>query len=99
MKLVDQWLAHVWRRLDRLKKLGMIAPMVVKEFVQCHIAPLERHSRQMWAFSGSGDPMRLHVPALPPAALRTVLELLTGDPAPASRGPLLMMTSAVGACR
>ena len=32
-KLVDHRLAHVWRRLARLKKLGVTAPMVVKEFV------------------------------------------------------------------
>jgi hypothetical protein len=76
VKLVDHRLAHVWRRLARLKKLGVTAPMVVKEFIQCRIAPLQRHSRPMWTFSGSRDPMRLHVPVLPPEALRTVLEFL-----------------------
>src|SRR5215216_1459123 len=57
--------------------------MVAKEFIQCHIAPLQRHSRSMWTFGGSRNPMRLHVPTLPPDTLCTVLELLTVNPAPA----------------
>ena len=60
----------------------MTTPMVVKEFIRCRIAPLQRHSRQMWTFSGYGDRMRLQAPALPPEARRTMLELLTGDPMP-----------------
>ena len=39
-KLVDHRLSHVWCWLARLKKLGVTVPMVVKEFVQCRIAPL-----------------------------------------------------------
>ena len=83
-KLVDRRLAHVWSRLARLKKVRVTVPMVVKEFFWWRIAPLQRHSRPMWAFTGSKDPMRLQVPALPSKTLRTVLELLTGDPAPAT---------------
>ena len=80
-KLVDRGLAHVWCRLATLKDLGVAVPMMVKEFNQCHIAPLQHHSRPMWTFFGSRDPKRLHMPVLPTKALRTVLELLTGDPA------------------
>ena len=58
--------------------------MVVKEFTRCRIAPLERHSRPMWAIFGYGDRMRLLAPALPPEARHMVLELLTGDPTPAN---------------
>ena len=36
----------------------------------------------MWAFTGIKDPMRLQVPSLPSKMLRTVLQLLTGDPTP-----------------
>ena len=77
-------LTHVWLRLARLKDLGVTAHMVVKEFIRCRIAPLQRHSRQMWTFSGYGDRMRLQAPALPPEARRTMLELLTGDLMPAN---------------
>ena len=90
-KLTSPRLAPVWARLRRLKDRSVTAPMVVKEFVQRRVAPLQRHSRPMRTFSGNRDPIRLHVPVLPPEALRTVLELLTGDPAPAA---LLEKTSA-----
>ena len=39
-RLADQQLSHVWHRLARLKGLGVTAPMVVKEFIRCHIALL-----------------------------------------------------------
>ena len=51
-KLIDRRLAHVWCRLARLKVLGVMAPMVVKEFIRCRIAPLQRHSQPMWTFFG-----------------------------------------------
>jgi hypothetical protein len=38
----------------------------------------------MWAFTGRKDRMRLQVPSLPSKTLHTMLELLTGDPAPAA---------------
>ena len=79
-RLADPRLTHVWRRLTRLKDLRVTVPMVVKEFIRRRIAPLQRHSRPMWTFSGSKDPLRIHVPEHPPEAQRTVLELLTGDP-------------------
>ena len=81
-KLTNPRLAHVWRRLTRLKDLGVTAPMVVKEFIRRCIAPLQRRSRPMWAFPGSKDRMRLHEPGLPLEAQQTMLELLTSDPLP-----------------
>jgi hypothetical protein len=70
--------------MDGLKGSGVTAPMVVREFIAQRIAPLLRHSRPMWTFSGPEDPMRLQVPSLPPETLRAVLERLTGDPVPAT---------------
>ena len=58
----------------------MRAPKVVKEFLQRCIAPLQRHSRQMWAFAGHEDRMRLQEEDLAPEVLRKVLVVLTGDP-------------------
>lgn len=82
-RLADACLAFVWLWLKRLKDLSVTAPMVMKEFLRRRVAPLQRHSRPMWALSGSKDRMRLHESGLPPEARRTVLEVLTGDPSPA----------------
>ena len=51
MKLVDRWLARVWKWLAGLQKLGMTVLMVVREFVWWPIALLQCHSRPMWAFT------------------------------------------------
>ena len=62
----------------------MTTPKVVKEFLLRRVAPLQGHSRWMWAFSGRGDRMRLQEEDLTPEALRKVLLVLTGDPNPGS---------------
>ena len=62
----------------------MTVPKVVKEFLLRRIAPLQRHSHRMWAFSGREDCMRLQEEDLTPEALRKVLLVLTGDPNPGS---------------
>ena len=54
----------------------MTAPKVVKEFLQRCIAPLQRHSRRMWAFAGHKDRMRLQEEDLAPEVLSTVLRVL-----------------------
>ena len=82
-RLSDQRLAFVWKRLERLQELEVTAPMVVKEFVKQRIAPLQRHSRPMWDFTGAGDPMRLQKPSLAADTLSVVLKLLTSEPEPA----------------
>ena len=55
-RLVSPRLSFVWYRLRRLRDLGVTAPRVVKEFHQCRVAPLERHSRPMW---GSGKTLKV----------------------------------------
>ena len=74
----------------------MTVPQVVKEFLQCRIAPLQRHSRPMWTFTGHQDRMRLQEGDLAPEMLRKVLRVLTGDPSPGSvrdGGALLYLCS------
>src|SRR4051812_16800661 len=85
-------LAFVWHRFTFLKSIGVTVPKVVKEFLLRRIAPLQRHSRRMWAFSGRGDRMRLQEEDLPPEVLRTVLLILTGAPNPGNiqRGGALL---------
>ena len=75
-------LAFVWRRFEFLRELSVTAPKVVKEFLLHRVAPLQRHSHWMWAFSDRGDRMRLQEEDLTPEALRKVLLVLTGDPSP-----------------
>ena len=62
----------------------MTAPKVVKEFLLCRVAPLQRHSRRMWAFRGCEDRMRLQEEDLAPEVLRPALLTLAGDPNPGS---------------
>ena len=64
-RLTDPHLVPVWLRLKRLKDRGMTAPMVVKEFVRRRVAPLQRHSRLMWALLSGNDHMRLQESGLP----------------------------------
>ena len=74
----------------------MTTPKVVKEFLQCRIAPLQRHSRRMWDFMGHKDRMWLQEEDLAPEVLRTVLKVLAGDPSPGSLrrdGALLYLCS------
>ena len=77
-------LAFVWRRFASLRAHGVTAPNVVEEFLQRHIAPLQRHSRRMCAFGVREDRMRLQKEDLVPEVLRKVLVILTGDPSPGS---------------
>lgn len=62
-----------------LEGRGVTASMVVQEFLRRRIAPLQRHSRPMWAFAGQEDPMRLQVGCLPPDVLGGMLRILTGE--------------------
>ena len=64
-KLASPCLATVWARLRWLKDLGVTAAMVVREFVRRRVAPLQRHSRPMWALLSSQDHMRLQESGLP----------------------------------
>ena len=59
-----------------------MVPQVVKEFLQCRIAPLQCHFRPMWALTGHQDRMRLQDTEMAPEMLNKVLEVLTGDPSP-----------------
>ncbi|KAE8801134.1 hypothetical protein D1007_23239 [Hordeum vulgare] len=55
--------------------------MVVRELISRRIAPLQRHSHPMWAFTGPRDPMRVRVLPHSPDVLHGLLHRLTGgDP-------------------
>ena len=62
----------------------MTVPKVVKEFLLRRVAPLQRHSRRMWAFSERDDHMRLQEEDLAPEVLKMALLTLAGDPNPGS---------------
>ncbi|KAE8811129.1 hypothetical protein D1007_12124 [Hordeum vulgare] len=52
--------------------------MVVSEFICRRIAPLQRHSRSMWAYTGPSYSMRNLVIPFSPHVLRELLPRLTG---------------------
>ena len=75
-RFTSPYLAPVWARLRWLKDLGVTAPMVVREFVRRRVAPLQRHSRPLWALLSGQDNMRFQEEGLPLAARQTVLTVL-----------------------
>ena len=94
--LADARLAFVWCRFESLRALNVTATKVVKEFLRCRIAPLQRHPHRMWDFAGQKDRMQLEEGVLAPEVLKTVLRVLVGDPSPGSLrhdGALLYLCS------
>ncbi|KAE8778405.1 hypothetical protein D1007_48710 [Hordeum vulgare] len=80
-ELNDPRLTSVLIRLENLKRARVTIAMVVREFIHRRIAPLQRHSRPMWAYAGTRDPMRIQVLPLSRDVLRELLRRLTGgDP-------------------
>ena len=56
--------------------------MMVMEFVKRRVAPLQHHSRPIWALLSSQDHMRFQEEGLPFKTRETVLTVLTGAPLP-----------------
>lgn len=78
-RLSDPRLTQVEARMADLRAAGVTAGMIVKEFLRRRIAPFQRHSRPMWAFSGQEDTMRLQMGRLPPDMLDEIVRVLTGE--------------------
>ncbi|KAE8769036.1 hypothetical protein D1007_59418 [Hordeum vulgare] len=60
-ELSDPRLAPVLIRLGQLRRAEVSMAMVVREFICRRIAPLQRHSRPMWAYAGPSNSMRTQV--------------------------------------
>ncbi|KAE8811753.1 hypothetical protein D1007_11559 [Hordeum vulgare] len=75
----DPGLVPVLTRLGKLKRAGVTMAMVVREFFCRRIAPLQRHSRPMWAYAGRRDAMRIQILPLSSDVLCELLRRLTGD--------------------
>ena len=56
--------------------------MVVREFTERCIAPLQRHGRRVWFYAGPQDPMRLSVPHLGLSTMESVWRALLADSRP-----------------
>ncbi|KAE8791170.1 hypothetical protein D1007_34429 [Hordeum vulgare] len=78
-ELNDSRLVPVLARLGKLRRAGVTMAMVVQEFICRRIAPLQHHSRPMWAYTGPNDSMRIQVRHLSPDVLRELLRWLTSD--------------------
>lgn len=60
-ELDDPQLKPVLTWLEKLKRAGVTMAMVVQEFICWRIAPLQRNSRPIWAYTGPRDPMRIQI--------------------------------------
>ncbi|KAE8798873.1 hypothetical protein D1007_25841 [Hordeum vulgare] len=79
--LNDPRLTPILIRIEILKWVGVTMAMVVRGFIRRRIAPLQRHSRPMWAYAGPRDPMRIQVLPLSSDLLHELLCRPTGgDP-------------------
>ncbi|KAE8797589.1 hypothetical protein D1007_27244 [Hordeum vulgare] len=72
-------LAPVLIRLEKLRRAGVSMAMVMCEFICRWIAPLQRHSHPMWAYTRPSDSMRTQVVPFSPDFLRELLRQLTSD--------------------
>ncbi|KAE8803827.1 hypothetical protein D1007_20347 [Hordeum vulgare] len=77
-ELDDPRLTPVLTRLERLKQAGVTMAMVVWEFIYRRIAPLQRHSRLIWAYTGPQDMISIEIMPLSSDVLCMLPRLLTG---------------------
>ncbi|KAE8803740.1 hypothetical protein D1007_20432 [Hordeum vulgare] len=64
---------------NRLPSRGPLdRAMIIKEFMEHRIAPLQVHSRPLWEFTTGGDPICLHVSGLTHDELDGVMGALLG---------------------
>ncbi|KAE8790570.1 hypothetical protein D1007_35082 [Hordeum vulgare] len=78
-ELNDPRLVPVLTRLGQLRRAGVSMAMMVREFICRWIAPLQRHSRPMWAYAGPSDSMRTQAAPFSPDVLCELLRRLTDD--------------------
>jgi len=72
--------ADLEARMKLLREAGLTGQMVVEDFVKRRIAPLQRHTKPMWMYSGPSDPMRLHCNDHRPAVVATIMGTLFINP-------------------
>ncbi|KAE8770933.1 hypothetical protein D1007_57241 [Hordeum vulgare] len=77
-ELSDPRLTPVLIWLEKLRHAGVTVAMVVHEFICRRIAPLQCHSRPMWAYKGPSDSMRTQVVPFSPDVFRELLCPPTG---------------------
>ncbi|KAE8794415.1 hypothetical protein D1007_30861 [Hordeum vulgare] len=66
-ELSDPRLAPVLTRLGRLRRVGVSMAMVLREFICRRLAPLQGHSRPMWAYVGPSNSMMTQAAPFPPS--------------------------------
>ncbi|KAE8812641.1 hypothetical protein D1007_10342 [Hordeum vulgare] len=80
-ELSDPRLVPVLTRLEKQRRAGVTMAMVVREFICRWIAPIQRHSRPVWAYTGPNFSIRTEVIPFSPNVLRELLHRLTsGNP-------------------
>ena len=71
-------LRPVVRKVNMLRDAGLTAEMVVAEFLQRRLAPLQAHERAFWECSGRDDEMRLEDRRLPLESFNQLMSRLFG---------------------
>ncbi|KAF0897563.1 hypothetical protein E2562_039154 [Oryza meyeriana var. granulata] len=51
----------VMRWIAQLREEGLTSTMVIRDFLRRRLAPLQRHSRLAWLYTGGRDATRTHV--------------------------------------
>ncbi|KAE8794158.1 hypothetical protein D1007_31029 [Hordeum vulgare] len=77
-ELSDPRITPVLIRLEKLSRAGVTMVMVVHEFIYRWIAPHQRHSHPMWAYTGPSNSTRTQVILFSPHVLHELLRRLTG---------------------
>ncbi|KAE8770070.1 hypothetical protein D1007_58234 [Hordeum vulgare] len=63
-KLTDPRARPVLERTVSLGEARLMGEIIIKEFLELRIVPLQAHSLPLWDFTNGGDPMFLHVSGL-----------------------------------
>ena len=75
-------IAPLVEHTKELRSKGLIAPMVVREFIIHRITPLQHHERSVWKYSGAEDRMRLSNLSMSATDFEAILKTLLGKDDP-----------------
>ena len=69
-------------RVEMLYDAGLKSSSMVQEYLSQRLAPLQEHSRPMWLYTGSSDPMRLSATPLGGSTVEKMCDVLMKKPTP-----------------
>jgi hypothetical protein len=82
-------IADLVARMKLVRDAGLTGQMVAEDFVRRRIAPLQKHTKPMWMYSGPADAMRLHCSSHLPEVVASIMGILfTAPEVPVPRSEL-----------